>query len=169
MNKELKIVWGSDTGNTEVIVDMLVNGLGLPHIPVSEISSEDWEANDIFMLAIPTWYDGDLQSDWEEYLEQFKTIDFTNKYICIIGLGDQEGYAEYFCDGVGILAQIVIDNGGSILGKTSTEGYEFDESKAEIEDGIFYGLCIDFENQDELTEERINNWLIQLEKEIEQL
>ena len=169
MNKEVKIIWGSDTGNTEVIVDMLVAGLELEAIPVSEVSSDDWNSTDIFMLAIPTWYDGDLQSDWEDYFDQFKTIDFTNKYVCILGLGDQEGYAEYFVDGIGILAQVVLDNGGSILGKTSTEGYDFEESKAEVEEGVFFGLALDFENQDELTEQRVESWISQLVREVESL
>ena len=56
-------------------------------------------------------------------------------------------YCDYFIDGVGIIGEVVIENGGKIVGKWSTEGYEYTESKAELEDGIFLGLAIDEDNQ----------------------
>ena len=43
------------------------------------------------------------------------------------------------------------------MGKTSTEGYSFSNSKAVVDDD-FIGLVIDENNQSELTEERLNNW-----------
>ena len=158
----VKLIWGSDTGTTEEIVQMLEREFSNidSTLEVSELSQnpQEWDTHNIYMLGIPTWYDGELQSSWEEYFEEFKKIDFTNKKVCIFGLGDQEGYGEYFVDGVGILAEVVINNGGSIIGKTSTQGYDFEESKAEMEDGVFFGLVIDEDNQDELTEERVCSW-----------
>ena len=166
----VKLIWGSDTGTTEEIVQMLEREFSNidSTLEVSELSQnpQEWDTHNIYMLGIPTWYDGELQSSWEEYFEEFKKIDFTNKKVCIFGLGDQEGYGEYFVDGVGILAEVVINNGGSIIGKTSTQGYDFEESKAEMEDGVFFGLVIDEDNQDELTEERVCSWVDQLKQEL---
>ena len=65
-------------------------------------------------------------------IDEFKTKDFSNKTFCLFGLGDQEGYAEYFIDGVGMLAEVIIENGGTIIGNWSTEGYDYEESKGEI-------------------------------------
>ena len=169
--ENIKLIWGSDTGCTEEIVMVLERSL-LPEINaienVAELegSPEHWESHNVYMIGIPTWYDGDLQSSWEDYFEEFKTIDFTNKKVCIFGLGDQEGYAEYFVDGIGILAEVIIKNGGTIIGKTSTEGYDFEESKAEMEEGIFFGLALDEDNQDELTNERLYAWIDQLRQEL---
>ena len=166
----VKLIWGSDTGTTEEIVQMLEREFSNidSTLEVSELSEnpQEWNTHNVYMLGIPTWYDGELQSSWEEYFEEFKKIDFTNKKVCIFGLGDQEGYGEYFVDGVGILAEVVINNGGSIIGKTSTQGYDFEESKAEMEDGVFFGLVIDEDNQDELTEERVCSWVDQLKQEL---
>ena len=166
----VKLIWGSDTGTTEEIVQMLEREFSNidSTLEVSELSEnpQEWNTHNVYMLGIPTWYDGELQSSWEEYFEEFKKIDFTNKKVCIFGLGDQEGYGEYFIDGVGILAEVVINNGGSIIGKTSTQGYDFEESKAEMEDGVFFGLVIDEDNQDELTEERVCSWVDQLKQEL---
>ena len=106
-----------------------------------------------------------MQSDWEDYYDTFKTIDFTNKIVAIFGLGDQIGYGEYFVDGIGILAQVVIKNGGKIIGNCSTDGYDFMQSKAEKSEGIFYGLQIDEDNQHHETENRIEKWWQQLKEE----
>ena len=160
---KIKIIYGSDTGNTELVVEDLTKLLDDTEvITVSNLTPEDWD-HDKFILGIPTWYDGELQSDWEDYFEEFKTIDFTNKTVAMLGLGDQLGYAEWFCDGIGILGKIVLANGGKLVGYTANdETYDFGwmkPSKAFVDKDTFYGLCIDEDNQDELTQERISKWV----------
>jgi len=164
---EAKIIYGSDTGNTEVIADDLVKLLDKPEIlTVDELEESDWEDNKLYILGIPTWYDGELQSDWEDYLDDFDKIDFTGKTVAVFGLGDQVGYAEWFCDGVGILADIIEKNGGKIIGNWSIDGYEFESSKAVMNtNNTFYGLCLDEDNQPELTQERLKKWVKQLKQE----
>ena len=72
---------------------------------------------------------------------------------------------DYFIDGVGIIGEVVIKNGGSIVGKWPTEGYEHTESKAELEKGTFLGLAIDEDNQFDQTDERVSAWVEQIKKE----
>ena len=162
-----KIIYGSDTGNTEVIAEDLVKLLGEHEVlTVDELEESDWGGNELYILGIPTWYDGELQSDWEDYLDDFQKINFTGKIVAIFGLGDQVGYAEWFCDGVGILADIVEKNGGKVIGNWPTDGYEFESSKAVMNtNNTFYGLCIDEDNQSELTQERLKKWVEQLKNE----
>ena len=45
-----------------------------------------------------------------------------------------------------------------MVGKTSTDGYSFNDSRAVV-DGEFVGLVIDENNQSELTDERIKTWI----------
>ena len=163
----LKLIYGSDTGNTELVTEDLVKLIDeVDVITVKDLTPEDWD-HDKFILGIPTWYDGELQSDWEDYFEEFKTIDFTGKTVAIFGLGDQLGYDEWFCDGVGILAKVVLDNGGRVIGYTDKdESYDFDTTpKSIIKDDVFYGLCIDEDNQGELTQERLSKWVEQIKLE----
>jgi flavodoxin I len=162
-----KIIYGSDTGNTEVIAEDLVKLLDKPEVlTVDELEESDWESNELYILGIPTWYDGELQSDWEDYLDDFQKIDFTGKTVAVFGLGDQVGYAEWFCDGVGILADIVEKNGGKVIGNWPTDGYEFESSKAVMNtNNTFFGLCLDEDNQPELTQERLKKWVEQLKIE----
>ena len=80
----IKLVYGSDTGNTENVIDNYLLSIFEPYfdietLSVSQISPDDWTSHDFYILSIPTWYDGELQSDWEDYFEEFKTIDFTGR------------------------------------------------------------------------------------------
>ena len=165
----IKLVYGSDTGMTEDMCGIVEREFDQIDevVEVSEMKEDDWSSHNVFMIGLSTWYDGDLVSAWEDYFNEFKTKDFSNKTFCLFGLGDQEGYAEYFIDGVGMLAEVIIENGGTIIGNWSTEGYDYEESKGEINKEMFYGLALDEDNQDELSEERISQWIVQLKKELE--
>ncbi|WBX76845.1 flavodoxin [Tenacibaculum ovolyticum] len=169
MNNKIGLIYGSDTGMTEEVTHSIVDEWNTSEVEVIEVTnveSSDFQRFDFLILGLSTWYDGDLQSDWESYFDEFKTIDFTNKTVAIFGLGDQYGYGEYFIDGVGMLAEVVLENGGKIVGKWSTSGYDYTESKAEIVDEkLFYGLALDEDNEPELTTDRLKNWLAILQEE----
>ena len=168
----IKLIYGSDTGNTEHVIDNILltelenKGFEINVTCVNEVTEEDWNHNK-FILGIPTWYDGELQSDWEDYFDTFKEIDFTDKTVAIFGLGDQIGYEEWFCDGIGILAEVVLKNGGKVIGYTENDdSYELDETpKSLVNEDTFYGLCLDEDNQDELSQERLQKWVEQLKEE----
>ena len=78
--KNVKLIYGTDTGNTEHVIDTYIineldnNNFEYELVEVSDISIDDWDSHDFYILGIPTWYDGELQSDWENYFETFKTV-----------------------------------------------------------------------------------------------
>lgn len=95
------IFFGSDTGNTENIAKMIQKQLGKDVADVHDIaksSKEDLEAYDILLLGIPTWYYGEAQCDWDDFFPTLEEIDFNGKLVALFGCGDQEDYAEYFCE-----------------------------------------------------------------------
>jgi len=55
-------------------------------------------------------------------------------------------------------------NGGKLIGFSSVEGYEFNDSKAKRDDK-FIGLAIDDNNQSSLTDIRVKNWVEMLKGE----
>ncbi|GAM68992.1 flavodoxin 1 [Vibrio sp. JCM 19236] len=67
---------------------------------------------------------------------------------------------------MGTVRDIVEAKGGTIVGYTPTEGYEFEASKALVDDDNFVGLCIDEDRQPELTDERVKNWVEQIYSEM---
>ncbi|MEI6893368.1 MAG: flavodoxin FldA [Colwellia sp.] len=163
------LFFGSDTGNTEAIGQTIQKKLGKKMVDVKDIAKstkEEIAEFDLLILGIPTWYYGENQCDWDDFLPDLEEIDFTDKLVAIYGLGDQEDYSEYFCDAMEPLRDIVESKGAIVIGNWSTDGYEFEASKALIDEQTFIGLCIDEDRQSELTEERIDKWLIQLKDEM---
>lgn len=159
---KIGLFYGSDTGTTEEIVekikDTFTKEINLHNI--AQCSKEDMEKYDKLILASSTWGDGDLQADWEDFENNLENIDFSNKTVALVGLGDQEGYDDSFCNALGHLYNHVKD--AKIIGKTSTDGYEFEESTAVV-DGEFIGLVLDEDNQNDLTDKRIETWIKQIE------
>lgn len=165
------LFYGSDTGYTKGVAAQIVEIIGAENIDCHDISrsSKDlFENYDFIIIGLSTWHDGQLQSHWETFFEEFKTIDFTGKTVAFFGLGDQIGYSEYFIDGVGILAEVVYSKGGEIVGVWPTDNYEFEASKAVFQDGWFLGLAIDEDNQSHLTVERVQVWVEQVQEEFEE-
>lgn len=171
---KIGVFYGSDTGCTEAVIakiEQLIPEDLTTYTDVSTVKDKnDLLVYDHLILAIPTWYDGELQSDWETFFLEFDTLDFDGKKIAIVGLGDQIGYGEFFVDGIGILAQSVMKNNAQLIGLTSTEGYDFEESKALYEvDGnsYFLGLALDEDNESDLTDQRLGAWVNQIMEEFE--
>jgi len=163
------LFYGTDTGNTERVADMIKDRLGDVEVfDVVSASVDDFSKFDKIILGQPTWYYGELQSSWDDFWNDFKTIDFTGKTVACFGLGDQADYSEYFLDAMGMMHDIAVENGATPAGYWSTEGYEFDESKGVTDDGEFFvGLAIDEDQQPELTAERVDQWCDQIKEEME--
>lgn len=168
MAKKIALFYGTDTGATEIAAEQIVEHLGEELIDIYEVhnsNTEDFEGYEYLILGVSTWYIGELQSEWDLFYDDFKTIDFTGKKVAIFGMGDQFGYPDTFVDGIGFLGKVVLENGGVLVGKWPTEGYQFDESVGELENGFFCGLALDDDNEFDLSEERIKNWVAQIIKE----
>src|SRR5215813_10199972 len=82
---------------------------------------------------------GQLQDDWEIFLPKLAGHDMTGKKVAIFGLGDQNGYGFNFLDAAGMLADQVMEQGAQLWGLWSTQGYEFEDSKARAEE--FFLCC----------------------------
>ena len=163
------LFFGSDTGNTEAISKMIQKKLGKKKVGVQDIAKstkEEIAEFDLIIFGIPTWYYGENQCDWDDFLPELEEIDFTDKIVAIFGLGDQEDYAEYFCDAMEPLRDIVESKGAIVVGNWPTEGYEFEASKALIDENTFIGLCVDEDRQPELTENRVTKWVDQITEEM---
>ncbi len=163
------LFFGSDTGNTEAIGKMIQKKLGKQMVDVKDIAKstkEEIAEFDLLILGIPTWYYGENQCDWDDFLPDLEAVNFTDKLVAIYGLGDQEDYSEYFCDAMEPLRDIVESKGAIVVGNWSTESYEFEASKALVDENTFIGLCIDEDRQSELTEARVDQWLVQLNDEM---
>jgi flavodoxin I len=164
------LFFGSDEGNTERVAGLIQQRLQhvLEASPVSIVVHDIADVTQLefadyphIILGIPTWDFGQIQSDWEEFWQDIEAVDFNGKTVALFGLGDQFGYGDYFLDAMGMLHDVVVANSATIVGHWSIEGYDYDASKAETKHPIsgetcFMGLAIDEDQQEDLTESRVN-------------
>lgn len=163
------IFFGTDTGNTRKVAKTIAKQLGdIAAKPenIKNVGVDELLAFDVLILGSPTYGDGELPGltagtsteSWEEFMPYLSGADFSGKTIALYGLGDQAGYPANFVDAMGMLYDAFADCGANFVGFTDTDGYEFDRSKAVL-DGQFVGLVLDEDNQKELSETRLNDWL----------
>ncbi len=133
----------------------------IDEINVEKATDEQLMAYDNYILGVPTWFDGELPNYWDELVPAMEDMKFKGKNFAIFGNGDQKGYPENFGDAVGIMAELIEQQGGKVVGHTDIDDYEFESSRAE-RDGKFVGLILDFENQSRKNNSRIKKWVEQI-------
>jgi flavodoxin I len=84
--------------------------------------------------------------------------------VAIFGLGDQVLYPDHFVDSMQIIKKEFDLIGANLVGRWPVEGYYHTNSEA-IEDGKFIGLALDEDQQPELTDQRIDKWVMQIVNE----
>lgn len=169
---KIGLFFGSNTGNTEAVAYQMqekFNELQSDLVDVFNIGGTTPEQilkYDYIILGIPTWNVGQLQDDWAIFLPKMENMNFKGKKVALFGLGDQNGYGFNFLDAMGILADEVFIQGGTVFGFWSTARYQFEESLATEENGeAFMGLGVDQEGQASMSEERIDKWARQVKEE----
>lgn len=166
MNK-IAIIYSFNTKKTSKIATQIEEAFGPDSVEMlnaEEITEERFLSFDRIIMGVATWFDGELPNYWDEFVPALEDMDLAGKKIALFGLGDQKGYPENFLDGVGIMTEILESTGATLVGFTSTEGYEFESSRAFRQD-TFTGLAIDYENQGSMNKQRIASWVEQLKNE----
>ncbi|PHO10051.1 flavodoxin [Malaciobacter canalis] len=156
------IFYASKSGHAKEVANKI--SFALDEIRVFDISltgSEYISDYKHIIFGVSTWDHGQMQKDWQKIWDDFKYINFKGKTVAIFGLGDQKKYPDEFADAMRYVYDDLSKSGANIVGFTSTQGYEFNQSKAVIDDK-FVGLVIDEHNQAELTNQRIKNWTEQI-------
>ena len=165
---KIGLFYGTTTGKTESAAEMIKDEFGGDSVvtihDIADASDSDFSDYEYLVIGCPTWDIGELQSDWDGFFEELDNIDFSSKKVAYFGTGDQMGYGENFQDAMGILEEKISSLGGKTVGYWSTDGYEHEASKAD-KGGKFVGLALDDDNQSELTEPRIKEWVDQLKTE----
>ena len=159
--KPIGIFYGTDGGDTEKVVEQIAEELreyvDVKIFDVAKASRNDVRRYENLIFASPTYGEGDLQSDWEDFLPKLSANDVAGKTIAFVGLGDQDSYGETFGEGISHIYQKLAHR-AIVVGKTSTDGYQFESSKSVVR-GKFIGLMIDEANQDDQTLDRIGEWV----------
>jgi flavodoxin II len=168
---KIGLFYGSSTCYTEIIaekIQAILQETGLYQVELFNIKTDPISKVNNYqtlIFGISTWDYGELQEDWGIIWGDLDEIAIEGKTIALYGLGDQEGYGEWFVDALGMLHDQLLPKRPNIIGYWPTEGYDFADSKATIADGEFFvGLAIDEDSQYELTDNRVTEWCLQLQE-----
>jgi len=163
---KIGIFYGSTEGNTEDVADKVKEALGDVDVHnVDSATADDLAGYDTIIFGASTWEIGELQEDWETFIDVLDDVDFSGKKVSYIGLGDADGYPDTFVDAIGMIHEKIADSGAEFFGAWPTEDYEFDESKGVV-DGKFLGLVIDEDNESDKTDDRVAAWVAQIKGEL---
>ncbi len=159
------IFYGSTTGATEKVAYVIAEKLGIDKADVHNVAQVGPSAVAPYtnlLFGTSTWGDGQEQDDWYDFLDGAQQLDLRGKRIALFGLGD-ETMAETFCNGVGELHRRLKDTGAQFIGSYPANVYHFEHSDAIGPDGAPYGLLLDQVNHSDLTDGRIDGWLLTLQ------
>jgi flavodoxin II len=170
---KIGLFYGSTTCYTEMAAEKIRTLLGPELVDIHNIKDvpmvrmQDYE---ILILGISTWDFGELQEDWESSWDDIAGLDLEGRIIALFGMGDQLGYGDWYQDALGLLHDQLLPKGVKLVGYWPNDGYEFEASKALIDDGrYFVGLALDDANQYDQTDERLEQWVEQILNEIQEL
>ncbi len=163
---KIGLFYGSTTCYTEMAAEKIRGIIGEDLVDIHNVKESPltlMSNYDLLILGISTWDFGELQEDWGEIWDHISGIQLKDKFVALYGLGDQEGYGEWFLDAMGMLHDELKPTGAKFIGYWPTEGYEFEASKALTDDGKkFVGLALDEDSQYEFSDERIEAWVTQI-------
>ncbi len=164
--EKIALVYSFNTKKTSQAAHKIGDEFGdkVQHINAETVNDKEFLAFNKLILGVPTWFDGELPNYWDEFVPAIEDFDLKGKTFAIFGNGDQIGYPENFCDGIGIMAELLESRGAKLSGLTPVKGYEFESSRA-VRGEQFMGLALDFENQASQVNGKIKKWVEQLSKE----
>ncbi|RUO32232.1 flavodoxin FldB [Aliidiomarina sedimenti] len=170
MSFKIGLFYGSTTCYTEIAAEKIRDFIGDDIVNLHNIKDEPLALTaeyDILIFGISTWDFGELQEDWENQWSDVGELDLSGKTIALFGMGDQNGYAEWFQDALGMLHEHIAAPDITRIGFWPNQGYDFIASKAlNTDQSHFVGLALDEDCQYELSDQRIADWSTQILNEI---
>ncbi|MDR1554765.1 MAG: flavodoxin [Campylobacteraceae bacterium] len=157
------IVYGSTKGTTTSVAELIKSNFKEADlINIAKTTPDELNGYDGFIIGTPTYYDGQLQDDWEAFDKE--ALNLEGKKVALFGIGNQRRHSNTFSNGIGILYELFIKKGAKIVGdKNPTDKFTFETSKAVI-DGKFVGLIIDKEVEGDLLENSVEKWVNLIKK-----
>lgn len=116
----IKIVYGSAGGNTELVCEKVMEILQekghTVHLLKAKLTDPaEIGEYDLLVLASPTYGHGQLEQYFEKFLEQLETIDLKGKPCSVIGLGDPKYDRDYHIESAKVIADFLRRKGAQIV------------------------------------------------------
>lgn len=115
------ILYGTETGNGELVADAIADVLAAEHDPsihdMSEFAVEDLDPADFVVIVCSTYGEGELPTGAEPFAEELESIDpdLTGLRFALFGLGDS--IYDTFNRGGEIMAEMLTKRGAVQVGE----------------------------------------------------
>lgn len=116
------ILYGTETGNGELVADAISDVLAVDHDPsiydMSEFAVEDLDPADFLVIVCSTYGEGELPTGAAPFAEELDSVDpdLTGLKFAVFGLGDSV-YGETFNRGGEIIAEMLTKRGATQVGE----------------------------------------------------
>lgn len=165
MNKVLLAYWPLE-GNVEFVAERITKkliGYTVIKKSITVVTPDDLNESKFWIIGGSTvgshvWMDADDSNRWFDFFKLLNNVDLKTKVVAFFGLGDQILYPHHFVDGLGVFQEEFSKRNARIVGKWPVEGYNFYDSEG-VKGKQFFGLAVDQDQQAELTEARLDQWL----------
>ncbi len=134
--KKVSIIFGSTTGNTEKVADLIKGYMSDCNVSVSNVTDakdEMVKEADLVLFGASTWGYGELQDDFIPYYENMNSELLSGKDVAVFGCGDEAGFADVFCEAVKLIAEKASDCGANVLGDGLKVDGDVDDNIEQIE------------------------------------
>ncbi|MXP20372.1 nitric oxide synthase [Gordonia sp. HNM0687] len=131
------ILYGTETGNSEVVADAIADVLAAEHDPsiydMSEFAVEDLDPADFLVVICSTYGEGELPTGAEPFAEELADADpdLTGLRFAVFGLGDTV-YEETFNRGGEIIADLLGSRGATQVGEHARHDYSSEITPAKL-------------------------------------
>ena len=164
---KIGIFYGSSTGYTAEVAERIAKKLGVEMADVHNVGDtapSKLGEYDVLILGSSTWGSGDMETDWQDFINGAEELSLQGKKIAIFGCGD-ETMSDTFCDAIGKIYHRLQDTGAKFIAPFNADGYTFNHSEASV-NGVFVGLPLDEVNHPDLTDAKIDAWTKEIKQDI---
>ncbi len=133
--KTANIIFGSTTGNTETVAEMIANnmdGYDVKLVYVTDATNDTVKDADLILYGCSTWGYGELQDDFIPYYNNMSNKLLSGKNVAVFGCGDKENFEDVFCEAVEMLKRKAEGCGATIV----NDGLKVDCEPSDNEDAI---------------------------------
>jgi len=114
------LLYGSTTGNTEVLAEEAAKGLRSVgfEVDVRNVRGADAEEMlgfDLVVLGCSTWDDGELQEDFVPFSQGMSAVDLSGCCAAVFGPGERSFGEQWFCRAVDTLIALLKEAGAEVL------------------------------------------------------
>jgi flavodoxin I len=169
--KKIALIYWPKKGNTETAahkIHVKFEKEAIDIFTITEINTAGFAMYDAFIIGGSTTgadnWESAHKTRWTDFFAKLEKAEIKGKPFALFGLGNQVLYPNHFVDGMAYLKEVFEKRGAVLKGRWPVDGYDYEDSES-VENGMFYGLALDFDIQDDLTDVRINTWVDQIKKE----